>query len=451
MQQTSLLLDIGDLTPIADIAFDDPQQLEQQITLCRTCDRPDLAAPYALQLCQYHNLCDERENRLWFDAIVKDDIFLIKALVRAGFDINTQYYYSDGISADSYGSGFTAAVQFGAENSIRFFIEHSDINLDIVGYSEAYSSYTTLAPKYPADRYIIPFYYIYYTEYRELLDTKHFNPDIEWGWGITALKDAVYSYDVELIEWLLAQGCNPNKHVNSDSEESIFGWLINDYINSPSSQKLDIVKLMFKYGASTSAKNWEGYPVLYVAWQEKNQPLIDLFGLGYFQEEWEELEQEKTGLANEITQIRIKLFEQKIFDEHAKRNHVIPELRIGDDHSRYRDPTLKVSILHEMRLKGALIPADWITELSIIQQDEDIQLYIEQQDHRVTAITVTLPDELHYISAPFTSSIAMELHFIQCPLSWWQEVEHYLHRYHITLIDPQFFDTSCDQLEQGYC
>lgn len=451
MQQTSLLLDIGDLTSITDIASDDIQQLEQQIALCRASDRPDLAAPYALQLCQYHNQHDEREHRLWFDAIAEDDIFLVKALVASGFDINTQYYYSDGISADSYGSGVTEAIKFGSENSILFFIKHSDINLDVVGYSEAYSSYTRLAPKYPADRYVIPFHYIYYTEYRELLDTKHFNPDIEWGWGMTAFKDAVYSYDVELIEWLLAHGCNPNQQVNSDSEESIFGWLINDYINSPSSPKLDIVKLMFKHGASTSAKNWEGYPVLYVAWQEKNQPLIDLFGLGYFQEEWEELEQEKIGLADEITQIRMKLVEQNIFDEHAKSRYVRPDLRIGDDHSHYRAPTLKVSILHEMRIKGEFIPAGWITDLSIIQQDEDILISIEQQDHQVAAMTVTLPDELHYISYPFTSSIAMGLHFIQCPLRWWQEVEHYLHRYHITLIDRQFFDTSRDQLEQGYC
>ena len=190
---------------------------------------------------------------------------------------------------------------------------------------------------------------------------------------------------------------------------------------------------------------------LYVAWQEKNKPLIDLFGLGYFQEEWEQLEQEKIGLADEITQTRMKLVDQNIFDEHAKRRYVRPDLRIGDDHSHYLAPTLKVSILHEMRIKGVFIPADWITELSIIQQDEDIQIYIEQQDHQVTAIAVTLPDELHYTPYPFTSSIAMGLDFIQLPLRWWQEMERYLHRYHITLTDRQFFYASRDQLEQGYC
>lgn len=453
MQQTSLLLDIGDLTPITDIASDDAQQLEQQIALCRASDRHELAAPYALQLCQYHNQRDERENCLWFDAIAEDDIFLVKALVASGFDINATYNYINEDDDTEFGAAITLALFHNSCIVLDYILTQPELSLDIIGYTQSDYDHPTLSNPYPTDENIIPFLVLYHRGYADHLNNIEFDVNIRWGlnnqWS--ALKLAVTHYDLTLTQWLLSHHSDPNQLAEDYSEESVFGWLVNDYINLPTADKLALIKLMLEHGASTSAKNWEGYPVLYVAWQEKNQPLIELFELGYFQEEWEELEQEKIGLADEITQIRMKLVDQNMFDEHAKRNYVMPELRIGDDHSHYRAPTLKISILAEMRIKGEFIPASWITDISIIQQDEDIQIYIEQQDHQVTAMAVTLPDELHYISYPFTSSIAMGLDFIQRPLSWWQEVEHYLHRYHITLIDPQFFDTRRDQLEQGYC
>ncbi len=89
MQQTSLLLDICDLPSLDSLSSEDGQQLEAIIDLCRTKERPDLAAPYAALLCKHLDLYRESECSLWFDAIAEDDIFLVKALVVAGIDINT--------------------------------------------------------------------------------------------------------------------------------------------------------------------------------------------------------------------------------------------------------------------------------------------------------------------------------------------------------------------------
>ena len=123
-----------------------------------------------------------------------------------------------------------------------------------------------------------------------------------------------------------------------------------------------------------------------------------------------------------------------------------PSLRTED----YHCPSLKISILNELRIKGDFVPADWITELAIIQSDEGIGLLIEQEEAQILSIRVTLPAEISDLPYPFTSSVTMGLHFIQCPAYWWQEVESYLNRFHITLTDPVFFDTRCNELEYGY-
>ena len=52
MQQPALLLDISDLPPIDSLDAEDIQQLTACIELCRSHDRPELAAPYAMQLCE---------------------------------------------------------------------------------------------------------------------------------------------------------------------------------------------------------------------------------------------------------------------------------------------------------------------------------------------------------------------------------------------------------------
>lgn len=138
-------------------------------------------------------------------------------------------------------------------------------------------------------------------------------------------------------------------------------------------------------------------------------------------------------------------------DEHVMCNSARPDLYIGKDLKCSSTSTIKANILNALKSKGEFVPADWITELSFFQRDDEFGIYILQRDHPITSITVVLPDELSYLSSSFITVNAMGLDFIQRPLSWWQEVERYLHRYHITLIDPQFFDTSRDQLEQGYC
>lgn len=452
MQQPALLLDISDLPPIDSLDAEDIQQLTACIELCRSHERPELAAPYAMQLCEYHNHYNEIENSFWFDAITADDLFLAKALVAAGFDINETYEYTNEDDDSEFGAAITLALAHNSQNTIVYLLNHPEINLNIVGYILSDYSHPTLAQPKPKNNYIVPILMLYQSRYSDYLDKLSFDVDIRWGITDTwsALKTAVMSYDLTLTQWLLSHHSDPNQLTDDDSDESLFGWLINEYINQPTPEKLSIITLMFEYGASTSATNWEGFPVLNVVWQEKNQILMDLFNLSNIQDEFAELEQVKTEQIEEIAQLKHQLDILNNFEEHAKYNHARPREQIEGENVHYRAPNLKISILNELRINCPFAPAGWITELAIIQQDETIGLYIEQQEAQIAAITIMLPAEISYLSYPFTSSIAMGLHFIQCPANWWLEVEQYLQRFHITLTDPLFFETRRNELEHGY-
>lgn len=207
MQQTSLLLDIGDLTPIADIASDDTQQLEQLLALCHASDRPDLAAPYALQLCQYHNQRNERENRLWFDAIAEDDVFMVKALVASGFDINT--------TTDIYEFGYewsSSAIHSALENQsnqcIVFLLQQPYLNLDTIGklYIENKEQPQGLC------KYVAPLLSLYHFGYKQMLDDASFDVNIRWGgcFELNYLFSAIETLDVDFVRWLLEKNVNPN-------------------------------------------------------------------------------------------------------------------------------------------------------------------------------------------------------------------------------------------------
>lgn len=433
MQQTSLLLDIGDLTPITDIASDDAQQLEQQIALCRASDRPDLAAPYVLQLCQYHHQRDERENCLWFDAIAEDDIFLVKALVASGFDINTTTDISE-FGYEWSGSAIHSALENQSGQCIVFLLQQPDLNLDAIGQIYIENK------EHPQGfyKYVVPLLRLYYSDYKLMLNIANFDVNIRWGgrFEFTPLISAIEALDVDFVRWLLERNANPNIKLlfNGICHETPFGNLATWYFCEPDDLKLGLMISMAHYGASPMVKCGDGYSACYKILESNNDSLISFFGLHDIQE-----------------LIATRSVDLDAVDEHMTCNSPKAELYIGQDLKHASTSTIKSSILNELKSKGEFVPADWITELAIFQRDNEFGIYIFQRDHPITSITVVLPDELSYLSSPFYTADAMGLDFIQRPLSWWQEVEHYLHRYHITLIDPQFFDTRRDQLEQGYC
>ncbi|MGL6007250.1 hypothetical protein [Aeromonas sobria] len=433
MQQTALLLDIGDLTPIADIASDDIQQLEQQIALCRASDRPDLAAPYALQLYQYHNQHDERENRLWFDAIAEDDIFLVKALVASGFDINTTTDIAE-FGYEWSGSAIHSALERQSGQCIVFLLQRPDLNLDAIGQIYIEDKEHPLG----LYEYVVPLLRLYHSDYKLMLNNASFDVNIRWGghFEFTPLLSAIEALDVDFVRWLLERNANPNIKLffNGMCHETPFGNLATWYFCEPDDLKLGLMISMAHYGASPMVECGDGCSVCYKILESNNESLISVFDLYDIQE-----------------LIATRSVDLDAVDEHMTCNSPKTELYIFQDLKHASTSTIKANILNALKSKGEFVPADWITDLSIIQQDESIQIYIEQQEHQVTAMAVTLPDELSYLSSPFTTADAMGLDFIQRPLSWWQEVEHYLHRYHITLIDPLFFDNSREQLEQGYC
>lgn len=455
MQQSALLLDISDLPPIESLDAEDIQQLTACIELCRSNDRPDLAAPYAMLLCEYYNHYNETENSLWFDAVATDDLFMVKALVTADFDINTIAYISGEWGDEWHGTAIHAAIENNSHQCLDYLLQQPDINLNLVGCT---SHDTEQKNAYEDNnKYTIPLLALYRSSYRNRLDDFQLDVEIKWGRGncFNPLLNAVYDLDDDLMTWLLTRKANPNAHLffNGMQQETPFGNLASWYFHDPDDVKLQLLLTMAHFGASPMAQCDDGHSVIYKALKTQNESLISVFDLYDIQELFEEYANEvlvtpkNEELIDQYSKLKKQIAQLTVFYEHAELNHT-PLSRRTDD---YHCPSLKISILNEMRIAGSFIPANWITELAIIQQDDEIGLYIEQQEAQIAAITIMLPAEVSYLSYPFTSSIAMGLHFIQCPPSWWLEVERYLHRYHITLIDPQFFDISRDQLEQGYC
>ncbi len=455
MQQTSLLLDICDLPSLDSLSSEDGQQLEAIIDLCRTKERPDLAAPYAALLCKHLDLYRESECSLWFDAIAEDDIFLVKALVVAGIDINTSINIHNP-GCEWSGTAIHLAIESQSDSCVEFLLHQPSINLNVVG---------SIYIENEADRqgkytYITPVLSIYSSIHKHMLDHIYFDPNIRWGRSkeFNPLLKAMENLDVDLISWLLEKHANPNMKLffNGMWQETPFGWLASWYFNDPDEVTLDLMMTMAHFGASPMVECDDGYSVCFKILESKNKGLISVFGL----DDIDDLVDKRAAKAcrtkmskdafEEISRLKQQLAELHLFDKHAKSNYVSPALCVAGDSECYRSPSLKVSILNEFRIKGEFSPANWITELAIVQQDEEIGIHIEQQESRISAVTIFLPAEISYLSNPFTSSIAMGYHFIQRPLNWWQEVEHYLRRYHLTLVDSDFFEASWDELERGY-
>ncbi|MGL5661452.1 MAG: hypothetical protein ACRC2U_07910 [Aeromonas sp.] len=435
MQQSTLLLDISDLPPIEILDAEDIQQLTACIELCRSNDRPDLAAPYAMLLCEYYNHYNETENSLWFDAISNDDIFLVKALVAAGFNINTIININR--PGDEWcGAAIHSALENQSEQCIAFLLQQPDLNIDIVGSTYIETEGCKCNSETQA-RYTIPLLGLYHSPYRVLLSDICFDVDIRWGngWQFNPLQTAIDALDVDFIKWLLDKRANPNIDLlfNGMTQETPLGILASWYFHEPSDVKLKLLITMAHCGGSTRIECDDGYSLGYKILQSKNEPLISAFGLDDIQ-----------GL------IEAQTADLELFAEHAKDHYVKPHLRMASDPDYYHTPSLKISILNELRIKGNFVPGRWVTELALIQQDEEIGIHIEQQESQIAAITIFLPAEVSSLPNPFTSSLAMGYHFIQCPLNWWHEVERYLRRYHITLIDPDFFEARREELEAGY-
>lgn len=453
MQQPALLLDISDLPPIDSLDAEDIQQLTACIELCRSHDRPELAAPYAMQLCEYHNHYNEIENSFWFDAITADDIFLVKALVAAGFDINTEAYITGKWGDEWHGAAIHAAIENNSHECLDYLLQQPDINLNLVGHTIHDAKKNDFEDH---NRYTVPLLSLYRSSFRDRLDHFQLDVDIKWGNGdrFNPLLNAVYNLDDDLMTWLLTRKANPNAHLlfNGMQQETPFGHLANWYFHEPDDVKLQLMLTMAHFDASPMAVCDDGYSVIYKSLETQNASLISVFNLYDIQELLEEHACEtlvtagNEDLIDKCTTLKKQIAELTVFDEHAKHSHIPPAQRTDG----YHCPSLSISVLNELRIKGDFIPADWITELAIIQQDETIGLYIEQQEAQIAAITIMLPAEISYLSYPFTSSIAMGLHFIQCPANWWLEVEQYLQRFHITLIDPSFFTSRRNELEDGY-
>ncbi|CAJ1854180.1 hypothetical protein [Aeromonas jandaei] len=464
MQQSSQLLCVNELKHIDNFAADDIEKIKQKIALCRASERPDLAAPYAKTLCEHYSRYEPRENMLWFNAIATDDIFMMKSLMISGFDINTTFSFNDVYNSDIFGSGLTKAINAGAVKAIILLVEQEEIDLDIIGHSETVTPHTEFAPTYVGSEDIIPFEYIYHSPYRTLLETKIFNPDIQDSNYNTALKKAIRNGDKEFVHWLLKNGSSPNQSDGTYNKGTIFGQLVQNYLDEPSIDKLDIIKLMFHYGASPKSSIDEVSDVSYAAWNYRDNDLIHLFDLYYYHLDREAREDDIDEMIAENKSLQSELAEQdkeiqllkkelacfKCLGEDAKHSLVRKQERTETSQVYSQTPVMKINILNELRATGAFNPGSWISELSIIQQDDGIGIYLEQNNHPISSITVILPSTLSNIVNPYSSAIMMGFDFILRPHSWWQEVDHYIERFQTSLTKPTFFYRSAERLEERF-
>ncbi|MEH8136732.1 MULTISPECIES: ankyrin repeat domain-containing protein [Aeromonas] len=396
MQQTSLLLDINDLPPIETIEHVDRKQLRAFIEVCRASDRPDLAAPYAAYLCE-ESRYDERRSKIWFDAISEDDIFLVKAIISSGFDVNETYEYRNEDNEEEFGSAITDALAYKSEKVLSFLLEQPELDIDIVGYTISDYERPTLANPFPANDYVVPFLRLRRSAFAFHLERLKFDIDIRWGRSDdrTALMVAIEKNDFELAEWLLKHKSDPNQLLEDSDYASLFGWQVHDYLQEPASDKLKLIKLMLEHGASTLANDWENIPVYLIVWQSKDQELINLFQLDFLQEEWESKECTIAALQEQISAVH-KIEELKNHAKHA-------------EHIRNEDsttsPTLDVSILTELRVLTKFHPGSWVSDVRIKQVNDELRIIVCQDESSpLNMVEVTIPDELAYYDQPCYTS-----------------------------------------------
>lgn len=447
MQQTSLLLDINDLPPIKTLGTVDHKQLEAFIELCRASDRPDLAAPYAGYL--WEDSCfDERPYEIWFDAIRNDDIFLVKAIVSSGFDINSTFEYTNDDDDAEFGSAITLALANNSSNVLSYLLELPRIDINIVGYTLSDYDYQTLANPLPTDDYIIPFLMLLRSKHSSCLKWLKFDVDIRWGRNNdrSALIIATENNDFEMTEWLLYNKSNPNQLLERDESETLFGRLVGEYLQKPTPDKFKLIELMLEHGASILASDWEDIPVYINVWWSQNQALIDLFKLDYLKND---LEHQNVM----IWMIKDRCREIELREKERANNTIDYSMCYAINATKITEvipPVLEASILTELRALCPLSPGPWISDVRLKQTNDSLRIIICQDVTSPIEITeIILPGELIYNTTPdviaeigdinFKSCLEMILTIISRPAEWWHEVERYLRCFGITLFDEYFY------------
>lgn len=445
MQQISMLLDINELPPIDKLDPEDSRQLETIIDLCRVSDRPDLAAPYAAYLCKESSY-DELPYEIWFDAIREDDLFLVKAIVASGFDINETYEQCD--DGSEFGAAITDAIAYNSKNVLSFLLERPELDIDVVGFTLSDYEHPTLANPVPTNKYVVPFLRLYRSEFSSRLEKLKFDIDIRWGRhdDKSALIMAVEKNDFELTEWLLKHKSNTNQPSKENDHETLFGWLVNDYIQEPTPDKFKLVKLMIEHGASILADDWEGFPIYLSVWRSKDQNLINLFQLYHLQEELEEQNEIMEALNERCREVELR-------DKNGI-NNAIRDIRNSainiNDNAGVSPPTLEVSILTELRILGPFPPGPWITDIKVKQAKGSLRLIIcHDESSPIQTTEVILPDELAHNATPdelayygcpsYTSCLDMILTLTSRNGEWWIKVEDYIHRFGVALFDEYFY------------